>query len=75
LCTTVPYLDYDEDDVLDVLDVVQEDEEDVEDDMDDENAPVWPSWAEGVLSGLRNVEAHTIADARLTRSLKGCPRH
>jgi hypothetical protein len=31
--------------------------DDDDDDDDDENNPVWPTWAVGVLSGVRNVEA------------------
>jgi hypothetical protein len=49
----LPYLDYDEDDVDD-----DKHDEDDEDDEDDENTPGQPSWAEGVLSGVRDVETH-----------------
>ena len=37
---------------------------------DEENKPVWPTWAVGILSGVRDVETYNHGHPSL-RSLKG----
>jgi hypothetical protein len=42
---------------------------------DDENKPIWPTWAVGVLSGVRDVETYNRGrpSQRSLRGLSGVP--
>jgi hypothetical protein len=44
--------------------------DDDDDNNDDDNKPFWPTWAVGFLSGVRDVQTHTTADAFL-RGISG----
>jgi hypothetical protein len=46
-----------------------DDEDEDEDEDEDDNKPVWPTWAIGVLSGVRDAKTHKTNGSKLVRNI------